>query len=305
MKSLTTYLCGSALCLWTTASLFAQSVVPAVSLGDPIPAYQPDHNLVRVSGSSCNTCAASIGFQACCEPAKVVSVPCDCKAAPACNTCSAPACSAPACSAPACAVAAKPAPCKACDVPKLLQHHARPAAPCATCAAPAPAHAFDFKKLFSFHNPAPATCNTCATPAPAACSTCAPKPDCQVAKPAPCNTCPAPAPAACATSDACKTTHKHEYRRPILETIKGLFGSHAAPSKTDGCSTCSTCAPTATPVPAVARQSTPMTSSTVPAQGVSYYRPIESSVPAALAPYSAHGSYSTAIPPAEVSISPR
>src|SRR4051812_5490014 len=113
MKCIATCLFIPAALILAAAGSFAQEVVTAVSLGDPVPTYQHDPNVVLVSGGGHGAhavqgggCGCKLDFQPCCDAGKgckevVVSVPCDnCASAPHCATC------------------AKPAPCKACEVTK-------------------------------------------------------------------------------------------------------------------------------------------------------------------------------------------
>lgn len=321
MKSVCRCLMTSFACLLTATSLFAQGVMPAVSLGDPFPAYQSDPNLTLVNGTSCNSCAAKLDFQACCEPAKACAGGCK-------ETIVSVAC-------PSCAIAAKPAPCKACDITKHF--HRAPAATCNTCAAaPAPCSACAAA-------PAAAPCSTCAPkPAPVACSPCETKrpvhhhvaapacAPCAVAKvhaPAPCTTCTAPKAAPCsscapvakacdtgckaapvATCDACKVNdpckahaHKTVHSRPILDAIKNLFGTHtshahAAPAS---CSTCAAAAQTAPAITSMPVQPTTVQPVSLSPQTATFQNESSEStapVPAALAPYTPQTPFSTAVP---------
>jgi hypothetical protein len=156
MKRLTPHLVAAAVALALTGNASAQHVIRAISLGDPIPAYQPDPNLKWVNGFT-QPGVVTLGFQACCEPSKettgarkdaVVHVPCDCKSA-----------------APSCAVAAKPW--KGWQLPKLLQHAqktacANGAAPCSAACACVPAKAAP-PNVAAAPAPttAPATCASC------------------------------------------------------------------------------------------------------------------------------------------------
>ncbi len=270
MKSFISCLFAAAVCTLGSSSLFAQDALPAVSLGDPIPIY--DSNVVQTTGS-CNACAARISVQPCCEQAKPCST---------CSTC------------PSCAIAARPAPCKAWELPKVF-HRAPASTPCSTCS-----------------TPAPAPCKTCSAPAPVACNTCATKPVCHVAKPAPCSTCSTPTPAPCKVAAApcatcakaapapcstcgCNTcAHKTEHSRPILDALKRLFaspGHHAAPASST-CSTCSTCQSSA-PVSSVPIQTVPTqpAPATIPQQ-ISYQNSSPMPVNAAIAPYAPQATYS-------------
>ena len=330
MKSFATYLLTAS--AWTLATVlaFAQDVVPAVSLGDPIPSYQADPNVVPVSGlgsifsshgSSCNGC--KLDFQPCNNPNGckdiIVSVPCpggDCGKAPSCATC------------------AKPAPCKACDI---VKHVHRPIAqPCTTCTAPKAAPACSActtparvpaacnqceTKKFFHHTPAIAACTTgCSAPKAApACDACSAKTSIfHHHKPAACNTCTAPAakpcdtgckaaPAcdACAAGDPCKAhATKHAHSRPIIDALTNLFkgnghSHHAAPAAAP-CSTCA--AATTTMIPATTAQTIPTYSAPMTPQPTAYQMPAQQHampVPAALAPYAAPVPFSTALPPAE------
>lgn len=126
MKSLTTCTFASAGVLLAFSSLFGQNVIRAISLGDPIPAYQPDPNLIRVDNTSSNGALVTLGFQPCPEPVQG----CGCKECLVNFTCPATCGTA----APACAVAAKAAPCAACDIVKNF-HRASSAANC-SCPTP-------------------------------------------------------------------------------------------------------------------------------------------------------------------------
>lgn len=223
-----------------------QHAAAAVTLGDPIPVSDNDPNIVQVSGSSCGRGCVKLDFQACdkgCGGCKetVVTLPCPCERAPACS------------------IAARPAPCKACELPKFFQR----ASGCHACV-----------------QPAPAACAPCAK-APAACAPCEAKP---IHRPAPaCAPCaakaptcaPAPACAACGPVDPCQTP-KHS--RPVLDLLGKLFsngGHHQAAAAS--CSTCTTC----TPAPAAPPASPPIPTA-IPA---SLATPDAAPVPAALAPY--------------------
>ena len=270
MKSFTACLFASVVVVTTSNSIFAQNVIRAISLGDPIPAFQPDPNLIRVSNSSCN--GVTLGFQACCEPAKgcgdckdpIVNVPCagNCKAAPSC----------------ACAV--KAAPCKVCDIVKLF-HRAPSACPCA-----------QGKPMAAV----PVVC------APVSCAPIHAKAVGQVDKSVACTSC----------NPLKAYGQKVEYPRPILTAVKSLFngiGRQTAPAKTEYAATyVAGSAGAISPVTLSAPIPTfPMEAPTVLPQTSPVESPIQytTPVPAALAPYTSQAPFSTAVPSAGANLVPR
>jgi hypothetical protein len=256
MKSFATSLFAAAVGLLMSANSFAQDIVRAISLGDPIPVFQADPNIVPVNGSSCSSCSAKSESNACRAPAnacangreKIVPVACsgDCKA-----------------QAPACAVAAKPCPCKACEIVKQVCH--APIACCSACAAARPAPIKIAAK----------PCDTgCAKPSHVSCASCDS-----------CGNGPSGVPHMHAQAA------KRESSRPILDGLKNFFSGHAfqtASAKSE---------PQIAPLVTLANP-IPVESVTTLPQPASHQLPAQPpiQVPAALAPFASQAPFSTSVP---------